>query len=617
MAARKQTNPMPFPVALIFTTIGAALLVVLLWAFVGPRLWSALVYRPTTATVVDKRLGVVRGKGIRYALKVQLAYQVEGEDREAWVSLPRTTRQKEGLEAEAVLGQLAVGEEVDCYYDPFRHSASVVLDKPNLEWGMAYAVLFPCLFLLVGIVGMASSWRRTFPRGVAVATAELFRRLPWRFYAATAGLLLIVGGCWLTLWARSVALGGLALLVILAAIGGGIAVGSLALRYGAVALSSPEQRAVRSREAEATPGPGLTVPPDGSWNLAEPVATDRGARLPVRLRPDLFGDAVVGGCLLGLIPAIALIVLTGPLLRRWREEAPPGLARMAPAGAIILVGAVVGLLLTWRLMRRQGRLTIELSDHPLRTGQSYRLAVSYPDPVVLRRAWLELVAEEGSGQGKGSSQHKAIRQPIVLDAPTDLGETRHGRLQVPANAPASFKLPHHQIKWYLTAGVGRWYRWKVRYPVAVVRPAPEEAPPLSARPQPLRLDDGPVALWIDRKTVVVPPRATLTGGYTIRPADTGPLRSAELSVLWYTAAPGHTEMGVYCYQEHTAFDGNDQALYGHRSFHAQLPDGPFSYEGKVVKIRWAVRLRLRYVSGEERVRELPFYLGAVGAGGTT
>jgi hypothetical protein len=40
----------------------------------------------------------------------------------------------------------------------------------------------------------------------------------------------------------------------------------------------------------------------------------------------------------------------------------------------------------------------------------------------------------------------------------------------------------------------------------------------------------------------------------------------------------------------------------------RLPDGPLSYDGQVVKIRWAVRLRLRYPDGEERLRELRFRL---------
>ena len=40
-----------------------------------------------------------------------------------------------------------------------------------------------------------------------------------------------------------------------------------------------------------------------------------------------------------------------------------------------------------------------------------------------------------------------------------------------------------------------------------------------------------------------------------------------------------------------------------------LPDGPPSYEGPIVKVRWRVRLRLRYADGGEVLDERPFSLG--------
>jgi hypothetical protein len=105
------------------------------------------------------------------------------------------------------------------------------------------------------------------------------------------------------------------------------------------------------------------------------------------------------------------------------------------------------------------------------------------------------------------------------------------------------------------------------------------------------------------------PGDTVAGGYAVHGGDAGPLRTAELSVLWYTEPPGTAELGVCHYEEHAAADGDDAPLYGRHSFRARLPGGPPSYDGKEVKLRWAVRLRLRYVSGEEVVRELPFRLG--------
>src|SRR5262249_30709385 len=73
--------------------------------------------------------------------------------------------------------------------------------------------------------------------------------------------------------------------------------------------------------------------------------------------------------------------------------------------------------------------------------------------------------------------------------------------------------------------------------------------------------------------------------------------------------PGVVEMGVCHYESHPAVDGNDLPLYSTRTFAARMPDGPLSHEGKAVVIRWVVRLRLRYVNGDEAVTDLPFRLG--------
>jgi hypothetical protein len=87
----------------------------------------------------------------------------------------------------------------------------------------------------------------------------------------------------------------------------------------------------------------------------------------------------------------------------------------------------------------------------------------------------------------------------------------------------------------------------------------------------------------------------------------------ELSVLWHADARGGADLGVCHYEEHGAVDGDDLALYARRHYRARLPDGPPSYDGKVVRIQWAVRLRLRYVNGTEVLRELPLRLVDAGA----
>jgi hypothetical protein len=180
-------------------------------------------------------------------------------------------------------------------------------------------------------------------------------------------------------------------------------------------------------------------------------------------------------------------------------------------------------------------------------------------------------------------------------------------LDVPAWATPGFRAEHHRVTWYVVLDLGAWARREVRYPVTVEPAAPAESSPSGGG----RLEEGPVSLWVDHRTTF-PPGATLTGGYTLRAGDAGVLRTVELSVLWYTDDRGIGEMGV-CHYEERAAEGGQAPLYGTRPFRAHLPQGPFSHDGKLVKLRWAVRLRLRYAGGEEVVRELPFRLGTARA----
>jgi hypothetical protein len=90
------------------------------------------------------------------------------------------------------------------------------------------------------------------------------------------------------------------------------------------------------------------------------------------------------------------------------------------------------------------------------------------------------------------------------------------------------------------------------------------------------------------------------------PAD---LESVELSVLWQTEGKGTTDMGVI---QHTAWTraANTLADLGNpQEISATLPRSPWSYDGTLVKVRWCVRVRVRWGRRGEEVREAPFELG--------
>jgi hypothetical protein len=279
-------------------------------------------------------------------------------------------------------------------------------------------------------------------------------------------------------------------------------------------------------------------------------------------------------------------------------------ALLAVAGAVVPAGR--------KAIRRRLGVHVELAEHPVRAGASYRLAVGPLAPREWQRVRCALICEEeavgGGGRGRATTRHLASAIPVELDGPPDSAGIGTGQLAVPARAVPSLRTGYHQVGWYVRVTLGGWLPGQLFYPVTVEPPPPEEWPPAPPSGEEPRLDDGPVSLWIDGAHRTFAPGAELTGGYAIRPLDGAPLRSAELSVLWYTDGPGVREMGVCHHDEQAAVGSDDLRLYHPQRYAARLPEGPCTYEGSAVKLRWVVRLRLRYTSGDESVQDLSFRL---------
>jgi hypothetical protein len=617
MATPKPSNEMPFWLGVVFTLLGGGMVGFFLFGQVLPAAWVLFAFRPVQGTVVETRPAEESIKnGKRHHLEALLEYTVDGQDYSDWVRLPRSTIEAEGPDAEAVREQAAAGQQLTCYYDPFKPAAGVALDNNRFGWHMLCGSLCPSLFLMVGLSTVATGWRKTFPQGMVVETVGLLGRLPWRFYLALAGVPLVIVAAWLILTNLIPVLGCWVFPVGLLTFLGVIALLSMAREFGRVALPSPEKRAIDARQPDLPPGASMPAPPPlPPWDPGPPVPVDRGERLPVRLRPNLyslFSDPLV---VAGLVIFFGLLVLGGwglALVAAWLGL-DPGPVRLGLLLLFPAIGATGVFVLGSRVVRHARRLVVEVSEHPLRPGGSYRLALAHSDAGVLTRLQLALVSEEearASGSNKGGNntkRHTACRQAIEVEEAPDESALQ-AQFDVPAEAMPSFELGHHQLAWYITVGLGIRFLGDLRYPVTITpAAAPPDVPPTQEKPA--RRDFASASLWIDGETSSFLPGATLEGGCSVRPTD-HPLRTAELSVLWYTADDAGADMGVCHYEGHEAIEGDDLPLYRERRFRVSLPAGPFSYDGEAVKVRWAVRLRVRYLAGEEQVHELPFRLNA-------
>jgi hypothetical protein len=107
------------------------------------------------------------------------------------------------------------------------------------------------------------------------------------------------------------------------------------------------------------------------------------------------------------------------------------------------------------------------------------------------------------------------------------------------------------------------------------------------------------------------PGQRLCGQFLAEGASAWPVRSAELSIVWYTAGQGEEDFDVHHFERFVDEPGRRLDLRLPRAFSVALPPSPLSYDGRIVKICWCVRLRVFPQQGPEVVEEAAFRLGNV------
>jgi len=99
--------------------------------------------------------------------------------------------------------------------------------------------------------------------------------------------------------------------------------------------------------------------------------------------------------------------------------------------------------------------------------------------------------------------------------------------------------------------------------------------------------------------------------YRISNIHQNTISALEVSVVWLTEGKGTEDLGVHFFQRLTGYSlaASDWSLP--QKVQVPLPDSPLSYEGKLLKISWCVRVRFYLNDGTELVAQQPFYLGTV------
>jgi hypothetical protein len=107
------------------------------------------------------------------------------------------------------------------------------------------------------------------------------------------------------------------------------------------------------------------------------------------------------------------------------------------------------------------------------------------------------------------------------------------------------------------------------------------------------------------------PGETLSGEFWLAGIDAEQVKAVEASVLWYTEGKGDEDLHVHEFRRFEADRGEPFDPLRPQRFAAMLPNSPMSYDGRIVKIRWCVRVRAFLAKGREVFGQKGFRLGSV------
>jgi hypothetical protein len=109
---------------------------------------------------------------------------------------------------------------------------------------------------------------------------------------------------------------------------------------------------------------------------------------------------------------------------------------------------------------------------------------------------------------------------------------------------------------------------------------------------------------------------TLTAKWRISRVPLDQVQGLEVSVLWHTEGKGDEDLHVHHFHRVVESQIRRVGLADEQSLHCVLPATPLSYHGKLISVRWCIRLRLFLASGREIVAEQPFYMVSPGSKST-
>jgi hypothetical protein len=117
-----------------------------------------------------------------------------------------------------------------------------------------------------------------------------------------------------------------------------------------------------------------------------------------------------------------------------------------------------------------------------------------------------------------------------------------------------------------------------------------------------------IALRLASTNGVFHPGDQLECEYQIDAVQLAEIQAVEASVMWYTEGKGDEDIGVHYFERYTPGDAVDGDVRQLHRVRVDLPRSPLTYSGRIVKIRWCIRVRLFWGRGKETCAERTFQL---------
>jgi hypothetical protein len=120
-----------------------------------------------------------------------------------------------------------------------------------------------------------------------------------------------------------------------------------------------------------------------------------------------------------------------------------------------------------------------------------------------------------------------------------------------------------------------------------------------------------VNIRFDSNGRIYRPGETLAGEYVFHDLPESPAKTLEVSVVWFTEGKGEEDLDVHEFWRTNLEEDTTIDLLRPQRFSTTLPNSPLTYNGRIVKIRWCVRVRAFFQGGKEVFGQKFFRLGDV------